>query len=202
MKITMYNDTVPYIIIDDIYDKQDLDLIHTELERLYPTFRGPEETGSALSKNNVFTKKNSGLWLDTLFKNDRSQSVILNKNRKLFSKDFFTEIKQLHHIYGRFLEKCTFDTTLLSYYDTGGYYKPHSDNAAVTAVTWFHKTPKNFTGGDLYLSDFDIKVEPRDNRCLIFFSVIDHHVSDVEITDESQIISGRFAMSQFINMRP
>jgi hypothetical protein len=202
MKIAVYKEPVSYIIIDDVYDEQDLFLIHNEIDQLYPYFNGPETTGSAINKNNVYTKKNSGLWLDNFFRDKRSQSNILMKNRKIFSEEFYTSLKPYDYIYAKFLEKCSYDVTLVSYYETGGHYKPHTDNSAITAITWFHKKPKNFTGGDFYLSDFNIKVEPIDNRCIMLFGIINHHVTDVEVNNIERPRAGRFAMSQFINIKP
>ena len=43
------------------------------------------------------------------------------------------------------------DSTMISYYDTGKYYKPHIDSTHFTCLIWLFKEPKQFKGGDLKL---------------------------------------------------
>jgi Rps23 Pro-64 3,4-dihydroxylase Tpa1-like proline 4-hydroxylase len=93
-----------------------------------------------------------------------------------------------------------YDSTLISYYDDGASYFNHADSNAITAVTWFFKSPKNFTGGDFIFTDFNELVELKNNRTVIFFGCYKHEVTEIKIKDKSVPFSGRFTLSQFCNI--
>ena len=47
------------------------------------------------------------------------------------------------------------ETSFLSYYEDGDYFKPHEDNCKLTVLNWMYKEPKRFTGGDLVFPDYN-----------------------------------------------
>jgi SM-20-related protein len=65
----------------------------------------------------------------------------------------------------------------------------------ITAVYYFHQTPRAFSGGDLHIHPFDKStpavIEPRDNRLVAFPSFMLHEVTPVTVP------SGEFADSRF-----
>jgi SM-20-related protein len=65
----------------------------------------------------------------------------------------------------------------------------------ITAVYYFHQTPRAFRGGDLLIHPFDksapVIVEPRNNRLVAFPSFMLHEVTPVTVP------SGDFADSRF-----
>jgi len=194
MIFTIVKDPIPFLIIDDTYNKEEQVKIFKELDFISEKLQGANETASA-KKVNGEIKRNTGLFLDTVYSN-RNVSDILTINRKIFSQKIMDEISNCHYAYN-LLRKINHDSTLISYYDEGSSYFSHTDDTTITAVTWFFKTPKNFTGGDFIFTDFNKHVELKNNRTVIFFGCYNHEVSEVRIKDKSVPFSGRFTLSQF-----
>ena len=210
MNINYFDCGFPYIVIDNFYTKDELDLIWEELDYLSYDFKlkSPEETGAAYvppdeSGNNerIFLKNNRGIFLEEIFLN-RECSNINKVNRKIFTVDlkqhpswFFKNIQ----------EQLVHDTTLLSYYedtDTDkAYYAPHRDNAIVTVLSWFYRgSCKKFKGGDLYFPDYENQcVEVKNNRIVIFPSFIRHAVDNVVLEKIYRgKYFGRYCLTTFI----
>jgi len=198
MKFTIVKEPVPYVIIDDFYEPEELDLINRELEFTSTKLKDPEDTGSAF-KADILLKNNKGVFLDELYR-FREFSDILRLNRRLFSQEVVDELINCNFGF-TFLKYCTYDTTLLSYYDNDDYYEPHTDICFISAVTWFHKQPKNFTGGEFVFTDYNISIEPKNNRCVIFFSFTKHNVTPIKIINNTVPASGRFSLTQFISAK-
>jgi Rps23 Pro-64 3,4-dihydroxylase Tpa1-like proline 4-hydroxylase len=194
-------DPFPFLEIENMYDEVQLKLIWQELEFLnqLDKLESPEKTGSAEQEGKIL-KKNSGLYLDNLYKT-RNISNILTFNKNLFASHILEEFSSLCFLYEN-IKHTNDDTTLISYYDNGGYYKPHQDHALYTAITWFFKEPKKFSGGDFYFSNYNYKLEIKNNKTILFPSVITHSVDEVIMNDESDFGQGygRYAMSQFLHL--
>jgi hypothetical protein len=189
----------PFLEIKNLYNEEELKLIWQELEFLncLNKLEPPENTGTALDeKKKVALKKNVGLFLDDIY-TKRNLSNILTINSKLFSEQILNAFAELSFAY-EFIKKTDNDKTLISYYENGGYYKPHEDKSLFTAVTWFFKEPKAFTGGDLYFTDYDIQVEIENNMSVIFPSFIQHAVDKIILKDKNLNGYGRYAMTQFL----
>lgn len=203
MKIYQNDDDFPYVIIENTYSKEELDLIWQELNFLCNenNFLLPDDPNlESATKGSSTLKNNKSLWLDTFY-SKRSSSNILNLNRIIFNQ--YPNIFQNHPswIFSNF--DCNKDTTLLSYYEDGGYYKNHKDNSFFTALTWFYSEPKKFSGGDFQLSFQDkiFEFEVKNNQTLIFPSIIPHEVSKVEMIEKYQNKKmGRFCMTQFLTL--
>ena len=191
----------PFLEIENMYDDFQLKLIWQELEFLNQLnkLESPEKTGGAEVEGEIL-KKNSGLYLDNLYKT-RNISNILTVNKNLFEPYILEEFSSLCFLYEN-IKETNDDTTLISYYDNGGYYKSHRDQALYTAITWFFKEPKKFMGGDFYFSDYDYKIEIKNNKTILFPSVINHSVDEVMMVDESNCECGygRYAMTQFLHL--
>lgn len=188
----------PYLLIRDFYDEEELQGIWEELK--FFTYKNklsaPNKTGQA----SPLAKKNSGVFLDEVF-SERRYSNILRANRKVFKSHIMKMYADLHFTYENIMQ-VNFDTTLISYYEDSSYYKPHNDQAAITALTWFFKEPKEFTGGDLIFTKFNETIEIENNMLLIFPSVVTHEVIPVQmVTDKTKFSGhGRYCMSQFMNI--
>ena len=52
-------------------------------------------------------------------------------------------------------------------YKNYDYYKSHVDNSYSTALTWFYKEPKQFEGGNILFSDYNIEIPIENNSILI-----------------------------------
>jgi hypothetical protein len=195
MKFTIAKEPVPYVIIDDFYNQEDLFLIYRELDFLFSKLRDSASTGT----NDVPIKNNKGIFLEELY-NFREFSDILKVNRKIFSADVADKLIECNYGF-KFIRHGTQDTTLISYYGNDEYYGPHRDVCIISAVTWFHKLPKNFTGGDFVFTDYNISIEPKNNRCVLFFSCTLHSVTPIKLINNSIALPGRFSMTQFITNR-
>lgn len=187
MNIKLVTDPIHYLYIEDLYDDYELEKIWIELDYYQSLDNSPfEETSSAIV-NGERLKRNSGFDIDqcrysNLFYYSEKIFDIINVQKDSW---FFTNLHRLRY------------DGLLSYYDDGGYYKPHYDEAIVTAVTWFHKDPKSYTGGNFNFTDFDISFESKSNSCVIFPSQINHHVDPV--LGECKKGHGRYCYTQFLH---
>jgi len=187
-----------YAIIEDFYSPEEQTAIWEELNGLLNNnaLLDPSNTGSAVDINKNLIKNNKALWLDAHY-TSRQDSKILQINRKIFDKEFAEDLVS-HNPLFRYLQSCNYDSTMISYYETGHYYKSHVDLAVFTVLTYFFKEPKKFTGGDFKLVDFDITITPKNNMVVIIPSCYLHKVTDVTIEEQGY---GRFCMSQFIGFK-
>ena len=184
---------IPYIVVDEYYSDSELDLIWEELEFFTYShkLKGPKETSGA-------DKNNSGLFLDEVWRNQRELSNILSVNRKIFND--LDILRQSPSWFFKHFE-CSRDVTLLSYYEDGGYYRPHTDNFAVTILSWFYKKPKVFEGGNLRFhmgSDIE-EITVVNNRTVIFPSCLMHSVTPILMEEQYQRQKlGRYCLTQFL----
>lgn len=192
---------LPIIIVDDFYTEDELALIWGEIEFLSVPgkMRDSEFTGSGSyvdddTGETVYKKKNLGICLDHTYA-DRAISDILTINRKIFMEDFRNQMSTLHSFF-RFMNKTNKDISKIHYFTDQDHYLDHDDDAVITAVTYFYKTPKKFLGGDLIFEE-GITIEPKNNRLVMFPSVLRHQVSTVELKDDKNY-DGRFALTQFL----
>ena len=200
MDICHFNDSFPFIVIKNLYDEQELNLIWEELNFLcYPEkFLEPIESSSALTPDGEVLKQNNCLFLESTY-TERKLSNILTVNRKIFN--YYDDIFGSSNSWFFNQFECKRDTTLISYYENGDYYKPHTDNAISTCLTWCFKSPKQFEGGNvsLFYGGDEITIEIENNKCLIFPSMITHSVEKISMNDENLNKKlGRFCITQFL----
>jgi Rps23 Pro-64 3,4-dihydroxylase Tpa1-like proline 4-hydroxylase len=199
MKFTIVKEPLPFLIIDDVYDKEEQIKIYRELDFFYPKLLDAQETQSAKNIDGRF-KSNKSIFLNQVFVK-REFSDILNINRKIYSEEVRSELKKCCPSYS-IMSNLNYDTTLLAYYGDGGNYFSHFDIAVVSSVTWFFKEPKNFTGGGFKFTESDIDVDVKNNRTVMFFSSFHHEVSEVNLIHKNEPGSGRFSITQFACMYP
>ena len=96
--------------------------------------------------------------------------------------------------------RCDSDFTKVRYYHHGEYYKPHIDGGFHTlAFSYFHKTPKSFTGGELYFPKYNYEFPCNDNTIIIFPSWVEHGVREVKIKNSDYYDGfGRYAITHFL----
>ena len=203
MEVKFLKEPFPHIIVKDYFTEQELSDIWVELQFLSTNNKllSPEETGSAWkgdgSGGKILIKNNYGVWLDNIYTN-RKISDILTHSRKLFSPKLITEVVNYDWMF-KYLKYSTNDTTLLSYYENGGYYAAHHDNCALTAITHLYKEPKCFDGGELSFPDFEYNYGLENNRMILFPSILDHEVSEVVMHNDVKF-GGRYTISQFLKL--
>ena len=192
-KFQFFTDPVPFCIVHNYYTPEELELIWRELDFLQGKFLEPEQTGTAMGANGKPRKQNKGLFIDDVY-TKREYSNILTVNRKLGTPDITKGIQSSGHWFYRYLNPSPqlSDRTLVSYYSDGDHYKPHTDAATFTAISYHWREPKQFSGGDLFFGNFQVPIE---NNCLLVFpSCTEHEVKPVTG-------SGRYALTQFVNFR-
>jgi len=192
MNIEYLNDEFPLIIIDDVYNGEGLKNIWTELDFLCSPNRlkGPEKTYSATGK------KNLGISLGDFYKDITNSDI--HEASQTFT-DYLLDIVQNHESW--FFQDCYITKTseLVSYYEDGDYYAPHKDMYILTVLTWFFREPKVFTGGDLIFPKYDMTVELKNNRTVVFPSMVVHGVSEIKMEEKYKNQKlGRFCISQFL----
>lgn len=193
------NKKIPHgvAVVEDFYSDIELNLIWKELDYLTKENKllPPEMTGTSTEKGTGKPRKeNSGLFLDEFYKN-RNFSSILNINRKVFSA-LNDEIYSKRPIF-RYLLTANSDSTLLNYYEDGNYYKPHVDNCVYTVLSYFFKEPKQFTGGNFRLVDYDLEFEIKNNMVIYMPSCYLHEALPVTM-ENNQKGYGRYCISQFM----
>ena len=202
-EIIYYNEPFPYILIDDFYDQSELDRIWEELDYLCnPKRMGRSsiERGAATNLLNDGTReliKNAwDMFLDNFF-TSRDSSNILEVNRKLVNQEIY---KNHPHWLFNHLDALNEDTTQILYYENNDEYRPHRDLARLTGITWFYREPKKFTGGNLRFPRFDMEIECKHNRVILFPSSIHHGVDKVSMEEKDMGKKlGRFTMTQFLS---
>lgn len=195
MKITLVTDPIHYLLIENVYGNYELEKIWSELSYLQSVYSGLD--GSNMTGSNYsHSKNNRGVFLDAIY-SDRRFSNILTSSRKLLSKEI------LQHKESWFFKYFTAsrDTTLVSYYETDDYYRPHLDWSHLTICTWIYKEPKKFTGGEFSFPDYNITLECTNNTAVAFPGRILHSVSPVKMDeDDLDLNLGRYCISQFLQL--
>lgn len=196
MQVTLCKDPFEYILIDNTYTNEELEMIFLELDFWTKSKKlmGPEHTGSARNPDGTPKKNNKGVFLDGVYA-DRSYSSILSLNRKIYGIQLDQPSVMLN-----FLKHSNHDTTLVSYYENSSYYKSHKDSSVITVLTYLYKEPKAFTGGDLILSEYGYAFEPWNNRTYIIPGVVDHEVTEIKMNPEDCGKGlGRYCISNFVH---
>lgn len=179
-----------YVLVDDFYDKNEVKLIKEEITAFEPYGVSASSVGGKDDK-----KSGSGIFLDDVFIQDRSKSKILTANRKLFCDEIYSSALKLDASFGQ-IRNCNKDTTLINYYRNNEEYKPHRDNAILTAITFF--SIGSFKGGDFCFTEYDEVVKFKDNRLVIFSSCVLHQALPIKAKDNSC----RVSIAQFLQFQP
>ena len=190
----------PIVVIDDFYNKKELDLIWLELNFLTNAnkLQSPKETYGATDENKNQLKSNHGIFLEDVYR-DRKYSDILTLNRKMFLPDINKTLVSVSPEF-KYIENINYDVTLLSYYENNDFYKGHRDKSVLSYVYWCNKEPRKFTGGDLHFQELNKTIEYKNNRLIIFPSHYIHVVSNVEMKegyDKKFNTYGRYSLSTF-----
>ena len=200
MEIKSSGTEIPFLIIRDLYDEDELRMIKKEIDFIHSAGCFTENTGSATDSSGNKLKKAKGIWLDTMY-TDRNTSMILRLNRKPLHdveiKQAFINLSPYHNSYA-WINK---DATLLHYYENEDLYKSHSDRTVFSCITWFFNRPKKFKGGNLTFTDLNVSIEIEDNMCVIFPSMLYHGVEEIKMQEDvGDEKNGRYSLAQFMLM--
>jgi len=198
MQSSLITEPFHYHIVKDVYEEEELSFIWEEIDSFHDKnlFLPPSETGSASTDEGLLLKRNSGLWPREIY-DTMEESPILTLSQKLVSKQI------INHPSSWFFRdvKWNQDSTLISYYDHGDYYKVHNDTCYVTICTWLFKEPKKFSGGNFHFPDYNIRIQPVNNAAVVFPGNIRHSVDKLILNESDRNKGlGRYCFSQFISV--
>jgi len=188
-----------HLEIKNMYSDNEVDDIMFEFEFLRRSniFEDPEHTASATYKDGALKKKNKAVFLDEVY-HKRESSLTLKHNRKLFSVD--VDFSHLGPVF-KTIRLCNSDSTLINYYEDSDHYAPHTDSSVITALTYFYKQPKRFSGGELVFPEYHYSLAPIHNITYIFPGMVEHGVTPVSMDEEFRGLGyGRYCMAQLLNV--
>jgi hypothetical protein len=190
----------PHLIVKNMYNEEELELIWEELNFLTKPHKfiindlGTDEDSQGKSKS-----ESKSIVLDYIYA-EKSISNILVINRKLFDGGYLNIFSQISPSCKSILYQ-NFDITKIRYYEDGIQYLPHVDIFNYTAITFFHKNPKTFIGGELYFPEYDYTFECNNNSMIIFPSCLLHASKTVSMKKTQDCLGfGKYSMMQFLKL--
>lgn len=193
----------PHLIIRNTFNEQELNLIWREFEFLNSPLKlaRPDMNGSVVDRyTGLPLSNNFSVFLDEIYAK-REVSDILRINNKILDPGIAKAFAGLSPLLGH-IDMINKYTTMIRYYETGEYYRGHRDSARFTAISYFFKEPKSFTGGDLHFDEFDYTVNIENNMTILFVGSMIHSTTELVMIDHQERFSGygRYAMTQFLSL--
>ena len=204
MKFTICDEdkVFPFLIVDDLYSKNEQELIWEELRFHKNNFKVDHKAGGegvARDENGKPLANATRLYLDEIYNDNRQDSNILNVYTKIISPKVKEAYRQTTPSW-RLFEITNQDNSQVSYYENEGDYKEHFDKYMHTCLIWFYKEPKRFTGGDLTFTQSQQTVECKHNRMILFPSYYLHAVDEVTMEYKYRGKGlGRYCLTHFYN---
>ena len=204
LDIDLIMEPFPHMIIRDTFDEQELALIWRELEFLNSPYKmkRPDRTGTAVDMyTGMPLSNNFSLFLNDCYK-DKNISDILRINEKILDPAIRDAFSSLSPLVGH-IKSINYYSTLLRYYETGEYYRGHQDTARFTAISYFYKEPKSFSGGDLHFDEYDYTIPIENNSTVVFVGSCIHSTTELKMPENVERFSGfgRYAMTQFLYVK-
>jgi Rps23 Pro-64 3,4-dihydroxylase Tpa1-like proline 4-hydroxylase len=178
-----------YFVVDGFFTERELVEVIKEIDDLKRFALPPEKTRSAV-KDGALQKTGTGVFLDGIYKGNRTASPILQGNRRLFCNEITRPAEEFDVVF-TFLEKSNSDSTLLNYYVEGQEYRAHSDNTRISAVTFLQQG--RITGGEFCFPEQNVVIEAKHNRTVVFPSCATHKAMPV------QGAGTRVSIAQFVD---
>ena len=198
MEFNYIADGIDAVIIDNFYSEQQLNEIQKQLESLTDEqhmVADKDKLEAAVDIDGNFITTKYGVWI-----NDVESPLIKFSIENFSNKQLVQTLIGFNSMY-RILFFLNRRSHLVSYYENAGYYSKHIDASVFTILNYFHKEPKQFTGGDIILhsNDFSKKatIETRNNRVVIIPSCTTHEVTQIEMTSHKLDGTGRYCCSIF-----
>lgn len=200
MKIELLDYPFLHIICKDFYNNEELNLIREELKFLtYPgklLLPGIHHGAGGLGG----LTESRALHLEEAYAIPEI-SNILQITKKTFDVPFITTIVSKWPSFLK-LKYIDFVMTKVRYYHNNEGYEPHTDiTKDFLTFSYFHTTPKKFTGGELYFPQYDYEVDCSDNTFILLPGYVEHSVRKVSIDNDNYWSgNGRYCISQFLNV--
>ena len=213
MKIQFVTDTpLKYFVVDDFIPKPIADAMIDEVVQLRavmtPGKMRVHKQGKFVKEYEDDHKKNFDCFIDSVYRDQRSRSVILSNLNKLF---FHEELVKAYResgdmLFSYLLPRANFDQTHLSAYGNGHYYRKHIDlpPCFLTANVMLCTDPKQFSGGDFeihWAADNVTTIEFMPRRMVLFPSAVSHCVTDIQMDENLDFRHWRFTMQYWPQYR-
>ena len=195
MIVNYVENPTPHLLLKNVFDTEELKLVHTELDFLHSMLNNPEDTGGSTSAFGENRKQNKGMFLDQVYVQPK-HSFIWN----FFQKKIYTPDTCQHwpHLWQKNLYTLiTWSHYLVSYYEDNGYYLKHNDASIFSTLIWVWKEPKQFEGGDFIFSDKSHTIKVENNTGIIFFGAEPHEITAIKEKDCLPKTFGRWSIGGF-----
>ena len=196
----MYKD---FLVIDNWYDKKELNYIYKELDFLSLKMLNSEQVeGPALDQNNKSKLKGFRIYPHDIYSEKGVEySPVLQSLNKFKNKNFHKKVEKTFKNTSTALSEQFMGTncshTFINYYENDNFYKEHFDAFQFTALIFIFKQPKSFIGGDLHFTRINKKVECKNNRLVLFPSFYYHATKELK----SKLNEGRYSIATFFSTR-
>jgi predicted 2-oxoglutarate/Fe(II)-dependent dioxygenase YbiX len=195
MKVTEHHMPRSYLVIDDLFSEETLDLFMNDTRKFLTDFKpglyftdGKEQLKTDIKQNKVFNYTNMP---------DRSQSEVCKVLDKLIWSD---EMRKVYDntacpIFST-LNTTSADDVQLTRYDAGDFYNMHIDGLGlVTICIFLCSNPQKFTGGDFLVKfNGESKVIPfKRGRMILFPTNLPHSVTPIQ-TDSTDPADSRYSI--------
>ena len=172
MQIEHINEEFPYTIIRELYTEEQKERIWKELDDHQSNLIRVED-----NRNRC--------WCRILDHNPYtlhvSEEVFENKLKTIVDNNLVPD-----------------ESSFLSYYEDGDYFKPHEDKCKITILNWMYKEPKRFEGGELVFTDYNKTIELESNKAIIFPGKIKHAVNTTSMNEKFKGM-GRWCITHFLH---
>ena len=188
---------IPYFIAEDYFDETQINDMLTELRFLTPKM--VYQNGKNMVEGH---KKNVQIGIDDMYQNRDTSNIIQTLDTIYQDKELIQTLKDMSWFY-EIWNYTNLDNTFVAYYENSDYYKGHRDIAVISMMYWIWEEPKSFTGGDIHLTDYDIKIPLKRNQLLIIPSSIKHAVNKIQMNDDIKKLSGmgRYCIARFLKLQ-
>lgn len=190
---------MPFFVMDNFFNKEEVDEMLHELDFMRKNFRGPEHTYAAKNDDGEYIKKNMGI-MHHEFYHSPHLSPIYRITRQYFDSEILDPMKEKAWFL-RYIDPNlnSYDSLQMLYYENTDKYDAHKDAAVATYLCWLYREPKSFSGGDLVLEN-DTKIECMNNRVVIFPSIAWHQVTELSMSEGASDGYGRYCISNFVHI--
>ena len=191
-----HKEPIPYLLVKDYFSEKDVNLMMQELQFLTSkdklAFKPPINMVDG-------TKKNQQIGLDTIYSKRETSDILTILNKIYKDEELVNMLCDMSFFYKSW-SVTNKDSTMVAYYEDTDYYKSHQDLAVISIMYWLWKEPKSFEGGDIELTDFDIKVPVQKNQLMIMPSSTRHAVTPVKMSNNNVGFSGngRYCIFRFL----
>jgi len=191
----------PHLIVENMYNEEELKLIWEELTFLTKPNKLLDPTGYGGASINGRALSTAKALILELAYSRKELSNILTLSRKLFDGGYLSIFSKIspNCITARYMNNVV---TKVRYYKNLDAYEPHRDmTSSYLICTYFNKEPKCFSGGQLYFPEYNYEFECKNNSMILMPTYILHGVKQVNLENDYYLSgNGRYCITQFLQL--